>query len=89
VYAIYVVSAWWSAGAGRALMNAALAALRADGYLRAVLWVLADNVRARRFYDRAGFAPDGASTIITGLGGVLEVRYCRDLSGRLGGDDLQ
>jgi ribosomal protein S18 acetylase RimI-like enzyme len=89
VYAIYVVSAWWSAGAGRALMNAALAALRADGYRRAVLWVLADNVRARRFYDRAGFAPDGACTIISGLGGVLEVRYYRDLSGRLGGDDLQ
>ena len=88
VYAIYVISAWWSAGAGRALMGAALAALRADGYLRAVLWVLADNARARRFYDRAGFAPDGASTTLTGLGGVLEVRYSRDLSGRLGRDDL-
>jgi GNAT superfamily N-acetyltransferase len=79
VYAIYVISAWWSAGAGRALMDTALAALRADGYLRAVLWVLADNVRARRFYRRAGFAPDGASTILTGLGGLLEVRYTRDL----------
>jgi ribosomal protein S18 acetylase RimI-like enzyme len=79
VYAIYVVPAWWAAGAGRALMDTALAALRADGYLRAVLWVLADNTRARRFYQRAGFAPDGASTILTGLGGVLEVRYRRDL----------
>jgi ribosomal protein S18 acetylase RimI-like enzyme len=79
VYALYVVPAWWSAGAGRALMDSALASLRASGYSRAVLWVLAANTRARRFYDRAGFAPDGASTILTALGDLLEVRYSRDL----------
>ncbi len=79
LYALYVTPAWWSAGAGRALMASALAALRDDRYLRAVLWVLADNARARRFYTRAGFAPDGATNILAGLGGVLEVRYARSL----------
>jgi ribosomal protein S18 acetylase RimI-like enzyme len=79
LYAIYVTPAWWSAGAGRALMESALSALEADGYRRAVLWVLADNARARRFYERAGFTPDGATNILAGLGGVLEVRYTRDL----------
>jgi len=79
LYALYVTSAWWSAGVGRELMGRVLTALEAEGYQRAVLWVLADNARARRFYERAGFAPDGGSNILTGLGGVLEVRYARRL----------
>ena len=78
LYALYVTPAWWSAGAGRALMGSVLAALEAERYRRVVLWVLADNARARRFYGRAGFAPDGGTNILTGLGGVLEVRYSRD-----------
>ena len=78
LYALYVAPAWWSAGAGRALMGSVLAALEAERYRRVILWVLAGNARARRFYDRAGFAPDGGTNILTGLGGVLEVRYSRD-----------
>lgn len=80
VYALYVTPAWWSTGAGRSLMGEALAALEADGYQRAVLWVLAANNRARRFYERAGFTTDGESNILAGLGGVLEVRYARPLA---------
>jgi ribosomal protein S18 acetylase RimI-like enzyme len=79
LYALYVTPAWWSAGAGRALMGSVLTALRDRPYARAVLWVLAENTRARRFYERAGFAPDGATNVLAGLGGVLEVRYARDL----------
>lgn len=79
VYALYVDPAWWSAGVGRALMSAALAALAAAGYQRAVLWVLAGNGRARRFYEIAGFSADGAVNVLHGLGDVLEVRYARPL----------
>jgi len=79
LYALYVAPAWWSTGTGRALMGHVLTALRADGFPRAVLWVLADNARARRFYERAGFTPDGGTNVLAGLGGVLELRYARDL----------
>ena len=79
IYALYVTPIWWSTGAGRALMASVLAALRAAGYLTAVLWVLADNARARRFYERAGFSPDGGTNVLAGLGGVLELRYASDL----------
>jgi len=78
LYALYVTPAWWSTGAGRALMGRVLVCLEADGYRQVVLWVLAGNARARRFYDRAGFAPDGGTNILTGLGDVLEVRYSRE-----------
>jgi GNAT superfamily N-acetyltransferase len=79
LYALYLLPAWWSAGVGRALMTSALDALRGDRYRRVVLWVLADNARGRRFYERAGFTLDGGTNILTGLGGVLEVRYARDV----------
>jgi GNAT superfamily N-acetyltransferase len=79
LYALYVTPAWWSTGTGRVLMGHALTSLQAEGYRRVVLWVLADNARARRFYERAGFAADGGTNVLAGLGGVLEVRYARDL----------
>jgi ribosomal protein S18 acetylase RimI-like enzyme len=79
LYALYVRPAWWSTGTGRALMEKVLARSAAAGYRSITLWVLRDNQRARRFYDQAGFAPDGATNVLTGLGGVLEVRYRRGL----------
>jgi RimJ/RimL family protein N-acetyltransferase len=81
LYALYVHPAWWSTGTGRALMDRVLARVSAAGYLCIILWVLEDNARARRFYERAGFAPDGARHVLDGLGGVTEIRCRRSLSG--------
>ncbi len=80
LYALYVRPAWWSTGTGRALMERVLAKTSRAGYRSITLWVLRDNLRARRFYERAGFAPDGASNVLDRLGGVTEVRYRRALS---------
>lgn len=79
LYTLYVAPAHWSTGAGRALTDAALDGLRAAAYRRVVLWTLTENARARRFYVKAGFAPDGATNILAGLGDVEELRYARDL----------
>ena len=79
LYALYVHPAWWSTGTGRALMDRFLDTASAAGYSSVRLWVLRDNARARRFYERAGFAPDGASHTLEGLGGVTEIRYRRAL----------
>ena len=83
LYALYVRPAWWSTGTGRALMGKVLARTAAAGYESITLWVLRDNQRARRFYERAGFAPDGATNVLTGLGGVFEVRYRRTIDQEL------
>jgi len=80
LYALYVRSAWWSTGTGRALMDRVLARTSEAGYRSITLWVLRDNQRARRFYARAGFAPDGATNVLDNLGGVIELRYRRTLS---------
>ena len=76
LYGIYVLPQAWGAGAGPALMSAGLAALRAEGHADAILWVLADNPRARRFYEREGWHDDGGRKRDEFLGlEVDEVRY--------------
>jgi ribosomal protein S18 acetylase RimI-like enzyme len=85
LYSLYVHPAWWSTGTGRDLMDRVLATMSAAGYLSVMLWVLRDNSRARRFYERAGFAPDGADHALDGLGGVTEIRYRRPLTAERSG----
>lgn len=80
VVAIYAAPDVWGTGAGRALMSAAVEGLGEAGYRDAVLWVLDSNVRARRFYELAGWEPDGATKddVVAGVA-VTEVRYRRTL----------
>jgi GNAT superfamily N-acetyltransferase len=59
VYAIYQEQDAAGTGVGRALMSHAMNELRARGFTLAVLWVLENNARARRFYEIAGWQPDG------------------------------
>jgi GNAT superfamily N-acetyltransferase len=63
LYAIYVEPDVVGSGVGRALFAAATEDLRTRGFLRAVLWVLEGNARARRFYEKAGWLPDGVTKI--------------------------
>jgi RimJ/RimL family protein N-acetyltransferase len=61
ILAIYVVPEQWSAGVGAALMRAGLNYLVGQGLTEVRLWVIADNPRARRFYERFGYIADGGS----------------------------
>jgi GNAT superfamily N-acetyltransferase len=80
LYAIYLDPRYWGRGYGRALFSSAERGLREDGYRAAVLWVLETNARARRFYEIAGWQPDGGrKTDHRGSVELREVRYRRDL----------
>jgi RimJ/RimL family protein N-acetyltransferase len=47
-----------------------------ESWRDATLWVLEDNPRARRFYEREGWSPDGEAKSDAFLGvRVNEVRY--------------
>ncbi|MDQ6875889.1 MAG: GNAT family N-acetyltransferase [Actinomycetota bacterium] len=76
VWAIYVSPEHWGRGAGRALLDQGRRRLIARGYQELRLWVLADNARARRFYESSGWGFDGATQTYQ-IGGVElpEVRY--------------
>ena len=80
LYAIYVDPEAWSTGAGRALMTAAEERLEAE-WDAALLWVLEENPRARGFYERAGWAPDGVRKAEERFGvRAPEVRYRKDFA---------
>jgi ribosomal protein S18 acetylase RimI-like enzyme len=82
VYAIYVSADCWDRGVGRNLLGHAERDLRERGYDEATLWVLATNERARRFYEAAGWRPDGAEkTEPFSTTELHEVRY-RKMLGR-------
>lgn len=55
IFGLYLDSAYWNQGIGRALCDEALASMRLDGFREVTLWVLRDNARAIRFYELAGF----------------------------------
>jgi ribosomal protein S18 acetylase RimI-like enzyme len=82
VYAIYLAPSALGRGLGRALMDAALAELAAAGLATVVLWVLTANASARRFYERAGFRPDGAVRTLDFDGTPIEEIRCRRAESR-------
>ncbi len=74
--ALYADPAAWGTGAGKAVHDAALAALRAAGCKQATLWALAGNTRAISFYERRGWAPYGLTKVDTSRGyAAEEIRY--------------
>lgn len=82
LFAIYVDPDHWGTGAGRDLITAGERCLRELGHVDAILWVLEDNPRARRFYERAGWHHDGTRRPIEIFGTeVTEVRYRKHLHG--------
>jgi ribosomal protein S18 acetylase RimI-like enzyme len=82
LYAIHVEPGLVGTGFGRLLMANAMSELAEMGADRAVLWVLEANDRARRFYDRAGWIPDGTTRIEPVNGEpVPQLRYAHPLHG--------
>ena len=80
LFAINVHPDHWRAGVGSRLLVGVHAGLADLGHANAVLWVVAGNDRARRFYERHGWTVEAVerSEKLPGLI-VPEVRYARRL----------
>lgn len=77
IMACYVHPDCWRTGTGRLLLEHALDGLAKDGRDDVTLWVLEANDRARRFYEKFGFAPDGGRKLLDFGEPVPELRYRR------------
>ena len=77
IFSLNIHPASWRRGAGRALCEYACREAAARECAAMTLWVLRENQGARRFYERLGYAPDGAEKIDTALIGspLHDVRY--------------
>jgi ribosomal protein S18 acetylase RimI-like enzyme len=80
VYAIYVLPEEFSTGMGGALMAESVARVRDSGHAEVGLWVLAENARARRFYERFGFTLSGRTKTLPDPP-LKEVHYRMALGG--------
>lgn len=75
IWGIYLHPDYWNKGIGARLLKWGLEELGKRGYNKATLWVLEDNLSARKFYEKAGFRYHGTIKEIN-VGKVLnEVRY--------------
>jgi ribosomal protein S18 acetylase RimI-like enzyme len=77
VYALYVDPHRHQGGVGRTLMADARRRLGEAGLSEAILWVLDGNDRARSFYEREGWTPDGATRVEQPYGIVSNVSRLR------------
>ena len=75
---LYVVPEEWGRGAADALHDAALDLVRDFNSDRCHLWVLEQNLRARRFYERRGWIENGETRVVPFPPNPLDVGYTLD-----------
>jgi len=75
VHAIYLLADYWGKGYGKQMMDFAVSALRHAGFREIIVWVLEENNRARRFYEKYGFVYDGTRKEIDIGETLVEIRY--------------
>jgi ribosomal protein S18 acetylase RimI-like enzyme len=81
IFELYVHPRLQGRGLGRELMEQSWADLEGHGFRWGVLWVLEDNLAARRFYERCGLHHDGGrKRLMHGGRWVMAVRYSRALN---------
>ena len=73
LHGLYVVPGEWGTGVATALHDHALGAM--DGCSEAHLWVLQENHRARRFYERRGWRLNGTTRVVPFPPNPLDVGY--------------
>lgn len=77
IWAMYADPSHWSRGVGHLLWTHARERLADQGYKSVSVWVLAENVRAIKFYRAAGFAADplGRKEVTMAGKTLQELRY--------------
>jgi len=79
VSAIYLPAAYWGRGFGKQMMDFAVAELKRIGYREVTVWVLEENGRGRQFYEKYGFALDGAKKTVDLDKSLSCLRYALEL----------
>ena len=80
VISVYLLPDRYGKGYGGPLLEAVLSELKKQGFTAVFLWVLEENARARRFYEKHGFScTDEYLDAVIGGKSLREVRYARSL----------
>lgn len=78
IVSIYLLPEYMGRGLGKKLFEAAVERLQKMGFSHIFLWVLEENYRARKFYEKMGFTSSG-EFLDDDIGGkqLREVQYLR------------
>ena len=76
---LYVSTQYQGAGLGKQLIELGEAGLAARSFTTATLWCYEGNTRARAFYVRRGWSPDGATRDSGSAPGQTVLRYAKPL----------
>lgn len=74
----YAEPVFQGTGIGSKLMERFIEDARAENKRKIFLWVIKDNLPARKFYEQSGFAADGQEKLIEGTQ-VTDKRYVMEL----------
>jgi GNAT superfamily N-acetyltransferase len=76
---ICVLPEYWRQNIGGEFINWSLKEYKRKGYIKVNLWVVEENTRARKFYEKVGFNHDGEIRIINPGREIKEYRYIKHL----------
>lgn len=79
IWGIYLLPEFWNKGIGYELIKWGMKELKDRNYKRITIWVLEENLKARRFYEQVGFKHDGTIKEIIIGESLNEYRYAIDI----------
>ncbi len=78
---IYLLPEYFGKGYAKPLFDCSVNALVSEGFTNIYLWVLDENIRAKRFYEKQGFRHNGDQKSITiGCKELQEIRYIKQFN---------
>lgn len=79
IWRVYLTQKFWGSGAAKELMEWGINEILKENFVNIELWVLEENIRAIKFYEKMGFKHDNtAQTINIGIE-LKELRYIAEL----------
>lgn len=79
VWGIYLLASYWNQGIGTELINWGINELKNRGFEKISLWVLEENIIARKFYKKMGFKHDGTVKELSIGRSLNECRYVKEI----------
>jgi len=80
IWGIYLLPIYWNKGIGTELINWGINELNNREFEKISLWVLEENIIARKFYEKIGFKHDGTVKELNIGRSLNEYRYVKEIS---------
>lgn len=79
IWGIYLLPSFWEQGIGTKAINWGINYLKNRRYNKISLWVLENNIKARKFYEKLGFIHDGMIKELNIGKPLNEYRYVKSI----------